>query len=144
MNENWLYDKVNRVPKISNKHVAEMRHIEPVLRVDTVMFRRIAGISLKDPRNVSFLWDATPTGDEFTINTLNSTTVITQHHSSVFFKPSLAEVYAWIRFYMGKNWNLVKFFCLERPERMPAVTDYACHCLLMGGPILVKGKWNAF
>lgn len=137
----WLYDKINRVPDISDDHIAEMRHIEAVLKMpNSVMYRRIQGIEKLDPRDVSFLWNAEPVGGEFTFHDLNRSVVITQHHSSVFFKPSLAEVYAWIRFYMPEEWRRVMYFCLREPTRIGASTDFMCECELMGGKKLVDGK----
>ena len=136
----WLYERVQRVPSISDKQIALMRHIHPVLRVgESSFFRRIEGIEKVDPRTESFLWDAKPCGDEFTFDTSGQTTVITQHHSSVFFKPSLAEVYAWIRFYMGEHWPEVKCFCMGDAERIGASTDIWCKCVLLGGDEMVRG-----
>ena len=136
----YLYSKVCRVPEITDTEIAEMRHIEPLLRVaDSVMYRRMKDADKIDARNVSFSWDATPIGGEFTFDTLNSTTVITQHNSSIFFRPSLAEVYAWIRFYLGDQWRSVSHFCMGECRRLPGSTDVACDCVLMGGPILVAG-----
>lgn len=137
---NWMYDKINRVPKISNKQIEEMRHIYPTLRVDGSFVKRVKDQELIDPRNQSFLWDAVPEGDEFTFHQLNSSTIITQHHSAIFFKPSLAEVYAWIRVYMPKTWNMVTCFCMDEPARLGSSSDMMCHCTLMGCPKLVKGK----
>lgn len=134
----WIFELVNRVPSISDAEISEMRHIEPVLAEDG-MFRRIVGVEKLHPRDVSFLWNAKPHGDLFTFEQLNITTIITQHHSSVFFKPSLAEVYAWIRFYLREQWNQVKFFCLESPERIASSTDFYCKCQIMGGDMLVIG-----
>jgi hypothetical protein len=137
----WLYDKVQRVPPISDAQIAEMRHIEPVLKIpESVMYRRIKDADLLDPRNVSFLWNAEPIGGEFTFDTLNVTEIITQHHSSVFFKPSLAEVYAWIRAYMPETWSRVLYFCLGEPTRIGGSSDFMCQCQVMGGRILVKGE----
>jgi hypothetical protein len=67
----WLYAHVHRVPKITNAQISRMRHIFPVLRdADSSMFRRIAGSELLHPKDVSFLWDAEPIGEEFTVHTL--------------------------------------------------------------------------
>jgi len=137
----WLYDKVNRVPPITDEQIAEMRHIEPVLKLpDSCMYRRIAGCQSLHPRDVSFLWNANPTGDEFTFEPLNITEIITQHHSSVFFKPSLAEVYAWMRVYMPDYWGLFRFFCMGEVRRIGASSDFMCQCDVMGGEMLVRGK----
>lgn len=133
----YLYEKVVRV--------AEMRHIHPVLRVEnSVMFRRINRIEDVHPRDQSFLWSADPTGDEFTFDQLNQSVVLTQHHSAVFFRPSLAEVYAWIRVYMKDDWRLVRFFWIQEFERVPGTTDVIAKCLLMGGRMLVKGDQVTF
>lgn len=137
----WLYDKIQRVPKISDKQIEDMRHIEPVLRVrNSSMYQKIKGIKNQDARNVSFLWYAEPTGPEFTFDTLNQSEIITQHHSSVFFKPSLAEVYAWIRIYLPKEWCLLRYFCLEEPKRIGGSSDFSARCTVMGGTMLVRGK----
>jgi len=136
----WLYEQVHRVPEITDEEIAAMRKIQPVLRVrDSMMFRRIAGAELLHPRDVSCLWNADPIGDEFTCDCLDSTTVITQHHSSVFFKPSLAEVYAWIRFYLRDSWGMVRYFCLENPERIGGSSDFSCRCILIGPRLLERG-----
>lgn len=145
MTIDWLYEKVSRVPDITDEQIAEMRHIEPVLRSqNSGMYRRIKDVDTVDPRYQSFLWNAEPTGEEFTFDVLNQTEVITQHHSSVFFKPSLAEVYAWIRVYLGDQWNAVKYFCLHDPARVGASSDIYCFCTLLGGPVLVRGKEITF
>ena len=60
----WLFDKINRVPPISDTQISLMRHIEPVLREDG-LFRRIAGVNKVHARDESFLWDAKPTGEPF-------------------------------------------------------------------------------
>jgi hypothetical protein len=134
-----LYELVNRVPDISDAEIAEMRHIEPLLGADG-MFRRIEGADSLHPRDVSFLWNASPVGDPFTFDTLDRTEIITQHKSSMFFKPSLAEVYGWIRFYMKSDWNAVRFFSLGDYYRVSGETDVICKCIIMGGDLLVKGQ----
>lgn len=141
----WMYNKVQRVPPITDEQIAEMRHIEPLLRVEnSVMYRKIRNSDRLDPRNVSFLWDAKPTGGEFTFDTLNTTRIITQHHSSVWFKPSLAEVYAWIRVYMPETWREVKAFCMGEAQRIGSSCDFMCHCEIMGGRVLVQGRPISF
>lgn len=141
MSDDWLFDKIQRVPKISNKQIAAMRHIEPVLQdEETRMYQRIKGIEEIDPRNVSFLWDAQPTGPLFTFQTLNIARIITQHKSSVFFKPSLAEVYAWILVYMPETWEQVTCFHISNVERISRSSDCVCQCDVMGGPMLKRGK----
>jgi hypothetical protein len=144
MMSKYLYEAVNRVPHITDKQIAKMRHIEPVIKSEGGMYRRIKGVEKLHPRNVSFLWDAVPTGDEFTFDSLNTSTIITQHHSSVFFKPSLAEVYAWIRVYMPKEWDRVKYFHLSEANRVGGSTDIFCHCTIMGGGMLIKGEQITF
>lgn len=142
---NWLYDKIQRVPEISDEQISAMRHIEPVLRDgESFMYRRITGIDKIDPRNASFLWDARPTGREFTFHRLNMVTIITQHHSSVFFKPSLAEIYAWMLIYMPESWVNFTHFFLGEPKRIGASSDIACECLVMGGEMLVQGQECVF
>lgn len=140
MAHDWLYDKIQRVPAITDEQIAEMRHIEPVLRDgERQWFRRIKDARKLHPRDVSFLRDAEPTGDDFTFDSLNISQIITQHHSAVFFKPSLAEVYAWIRVYMPETWREVRFFCLRPAERLGGTSDLFCICDVMGGRALVRG-----
>lgn len=137
----WLYDKVRRVPPITDEQIMAMRRIEPVLKCpESVMYRRIHEAQSLDPRGVSFLWDAKPTGPEFTFDQLNQTEIITQHTSSVFFKPSLAEVYAWLRVFMPDTWGRVKYFCMGEPSRIGGSTDCECKCTVMGGPVLKRGE----
>jgi hypothetical protein len=141
----WLYDKIQRVPEISDEQITAMRHIEPVLRDgESGMYRRIIGIGKIDPRKTSFLWDAKPTGQEFTFHQLNVAKIVTQHHSSVFFKPSLAEVYAWMLVYMPESWGHFTHFCLGEPKRIGSSTDIMCECEVMGGELLVRGQEYVF
>jgi hypothetical protein len=140
----YLYEMVKRVPDISDEHIAMMRHIEPVLKFEYGCYRRIAGMDKIDPRNVAFNWDENPIGGEFAFDTLNQVEVATQHRSSIFFKPSLAEVYAWILFYLGDNWRFVRFFHMGEWKRCGGSTDVICNCTLLGGRILVKGKQIKF
>jgi hypothetical protein len=142
MNNQYLYEVISRVPVITDEQIAEMRHIEPVLKDG--MCRRIKGIEKVHPRDVSFLWDAEPTGDEFTFDSLNMSTIITQHRSAVFFKPSLAEVYAWIRVYLPEEWRRVRHFHMGECQRLGASSDVFCQCLIMGGDMLVKGNRVTF
>ena len=95
MNGTHLYEKVQRVPEITDEQIADMLKIVPTLQYGN-MYRTIKGYKKLDPRNVSFIWDAMPTGREYTFHVLEMTHIVTQHRSSVFFKPSLAEVYSWI------------------------------------------------
>lgn len=141
MRHDWLYSKVRRVPEITDEQIAEMRHIEPVLRApDSCMYRRIKGADKLHPRDVSFIWNAEPTGGEFAFDSLNATQIITQHHSAVFFKPSLAEVYAWIRVYLGDNWRAVRFFCMgDDVSRIGGSSDMSCNCTLLGGDLYERG-----
>lgn len=136
----WLFESVHRVPKITDAQIEKMRHIVPVLQDEGCMYRAIRDIEKIHPRDSSFLWDAKPTGRPFTFESLNITTIITQHHSSVFFKPSLAEVYAWIRVYLREDWSRVRCFCLGEAERVGSSCDFYCKCQIMGGPILMQGK----
>ena len=141
----WLYDKIKRVPAISDEQIAAMRHIEPVLASSYFgMFQKIKGISRIDPRKQSFLWDAKPIGCEFTFDRLNRSTIITQHYSSVFFKPSLAEVYSWMLVYMPDTWEHFTHFCLGEPKRIGGSSDIMCECEVMGGEMLVRGKEHVF
>ena len=140
MNKQWLYELVNRVPSITNGQIAKMRHIEPVVKIpNSVFYRRIEGADKLHPRDVSCIWHRTPIGEPFTFNTLDVTEIITQHHSSIFFKPSLAEVYAWILFYMPTEWTRVRYFCLGEANRIGSSTDIMCRCEIMGGKMLVSG-----
>lgn len=139
-NSEWLYSKVQRVPKITDEQIREMIHIEPLLKTESNMYQKISGIQLIHPKKETFLWAPKPTGKEFTFHQLNITEIITQHNSSVFFKPSLAEVYAWIRFYMPDEWNKVEYFCMGEFKRIGGSSDIMCQCEIMGGKTLVKGK----
>jgi len=138
MSRDWLFDKLKRIPHISDAQIAEMRHIHPVVK-DGFGYRRIAGADSICPRSVCCIWDAQPVGDRFTFDTLNETTIVTQHKSSVFFKPSLAEVYAWIRLYFRKDWRMIRFFCLVDAQRISGSSDCVCQCKVMGGPMLTQG-----
>lgn len=141
----WLYDTIRRVPPITDDQINAMRHIEPVLQdPKSGMYRRVAKIQKVHPRNESFLWDARPTGKEFTFHALNEATIITQHESSVFFKPSLAEVYAWMLVYLPDDWNRFGYFFLGEPNRISGSTDCVCECQLLGGPLLYKGDQVVF
>ena len=133
----WLYDEVKPVPEITDAQIAEMRHIEPLIKSGEGMFRRIKGAKTIDPRGVSFLWDAVPVGREFRFHQLNEATIITQH-TGYLFKPSLAEVYSWMRIQIP-NWKAFSFFCLGSPERIDRSTTCFCKCLVMGGKKRVKG-----
>lgn len=136
----YLYEHVRRVPEITDDQIAEMRHIEPVLRIEH-MYRRIKNADAIDPRDESCIWNAEPTDAEpFTVGLLDSTTIITQHRSSVFFKPSLAEVYAWIRVFVPEHWNRIRFFYLGEAQRVPHSTDCWCECELLSGAVLVRGE----
>ncbi len=140
----YLYDKMRRVPVITDEQIAAMRHIVPVLSDGHGMYRRIAGIDAINARNQSFLWDAKPAGEQFRFDTLNVATILTQHYSSVFFKPSLAEVYAWILVYMPDTWHLFTHFCLGEARRISRSSDVVCECSVMGGKMFVKGKEIVF
>lgn len=137
----YLFEMNERIPPITKEQIAEMRHIQPLLRVgETNEFQRIKDQERLHPENVSCLWNAEPIGNEICFSQLDTTTIITLHKSSVFFKPSLAEVYAWIRLYFRDNWSKVGFFCLENPRRIAASSDCVCDCLVMGTTPLVKGR----
>lgn len=141
MQSEWLYDKVNRVPKISDEDLAEMvSAITPVIRVSHSFYQHMTWPDAPDPRHDSFLWHARPTGEEFAFHQLNECEIITQHHSCVFFKPSLAEVFAWVRLYAGENWRLFSHFCLENPARLGSSSDFYARCTLLGGSRLFKGR----
>ncbi len=137
----YLFEMNERIPPITKDQIAEMRHIQPLLRVgETEGFRRIKNQERLHAENVSFLWDADPDGNEICFGPLDTTTIITLHKSSVFFKPSLAEVYAWIRLYFRENWAKVGFFCLENPRRINGSSDCVCDCQVMGVTPLIKGR----
>ena len=109
----WFYDTLQRTPPITDNQIAEMRHIEPVMKLDH-MFQRIKGAAGIDPRKVSCIWDAEPIeGELFTFEELNMTLIYTQHVGNVFFKPSLAEVYAWLRFFFPKSWDQIRYFHIQ-------------------------------
>jgi len=134
----WLYDEVKPVPEITDAQIAEMRHTEPLIKSGEGMYRRIKGSEVIDPRGVSFMWDAVPVGKEFRFHQLNEATIITQH-TGYLFKPSLAEVYSWMRIQIP-NWKAFSFFCLGSPERIGGSTTCFCKCLVMGGKKRVKGE----
>lgn len=138
----YLFEMVERVPNITDRQIEEMRHIHPVLRKPDIYcyYYKMKDANLLDPRNVSFLWNAQPEGEVFYFSALTDTTIITQHHSSVFFKPSLAEVYAWIRFYLGENWNEVKYFCIGDYERIGSSCDMYAKCTIFSGEPQYIGK----
>lgn len=136
----WLYDKVMRVPEITDEQIAEMLHIRPLLHVRNEAYRLAGWDNPPDPRNSSFLWDAKPIGEDLYFHAGSVAHVITTHKSSVFFKPSLAEVYAWIRVYCPENWRLFTHFCLGEVNRIPGSTDCYAVCSLFGGKTLVCGK----
>lgn len=137
----WLFEQINRVPKISNKQIAAMRHIEPVLKTEnSCMYRRIKDADKLAPRTQSFLWDAQPVGEEFTFNTLNISRIITQHHCGCFFKPSLAEVYVWILVYMPKTWQAVRYFHIDGYGNIGSSSDHWAYCDVMGGKLLERGE----
>lgn len=137
----WLYEKVRRVPEISDEQIAEMRHIEPLVKMpESIMYRRVKGVELLDPRSESCIWNAEPVGGEFSFDMLNTSTIITQHDCAYLFKPLLSEVYAWIRVYLPETWHCVSYFCLGEPTRIAGTTSYYCECEIMGGPTLIRGK----
>ena len=140
----YLYDKVTRVPEISDEQIAEMRHIHPIFKAGPNRYQRIKGVDKIDARKVAFLWDAEPTGPEFFFDQLNEVEIITQHYSSVFLKPSLAEVYAWIRLYMPETWEGVRFFWLDidNYHRFSGCTNWYAPCYLFGGPMKALGKMS--
>jgi hypothetical protein len=137
----WLYNKVNRVPSISDEDLAEMvSAIKPVIRSRGSFYQDMTWPDAPDPRHDSFLWHARPVGEEFAFHQLNQCGIITQHKSCVFFKPSLAEVFAWVRVFAGDNWRLFTHFCLESPARIGASSDFSARCTLCGGPRLFQGR----
>jgi hypothetical protein len=137
----WLFEMRRRIPPITKEQIAEMRHIQPLLRVGNGCdFQRVKDQDKLHAENVSFLWNAEPVGNEICFSQLDTTTIITQHESSVFFKPSLAEVYAWIRLHFADNWKHVGFFCVENPRRISGSSDCVCDTVVMGNKPLVKGR----
>lgn len=135
--ELWSEANPVYIPEISNEEIAAMRHIEPVLRVyGSDFYRRIEGIHSIDPRGVSFLWDAKPSGEQMVFHPLNLVRIMTFHTfgAPVLFKPSLAEVYAGIR-RMLPDWSGVRFFHLHSENMGPANVLGDCHwcvCDLFG------------
>lgn len=101
------------IQDISDEEIAEMRHIQPLIKEDG-LFWRIKGIDDIDPRGVSFLSGAKPTGAGLVSGMLNSVQIMTFHKYGApsFFKPSLAEVYAAIRRFIPQ-WHDAKFFYLQ-------------------------------
>ena len=132
--ETWAYSIPKIVPDITDEQIAEMRHIHPVMKEKelTCWYRHIKGAHKLHPRNVSCIWDMKPTGKRLAPHTLNEATIVTMHECSYFFKPSLAEVYAWIRFFMGDEWTRVKYFWINENQTIRlANMDVACQTTLL-------------
>lgn len=139
----YLYEFVDRRPRISDKQIAEMRHIVPVIRDQESIFYRLQKDGDKiDPRGVAFNWNAIPCGEEFAFGELDQATIVSQHRCPYLFKPSLDEVYASIRANFGDNWRRVRFFELlnDSVRRIGGTTDYYAECRVFGGRRLLRGK----
>lgn len=136
-----LYNKINRVPKITREQVMEMIHIRPVLHGAGCFFYECGWDNGDpDPFNVAFLWDVKPVGDEFTFCDLNSALIIATTESSYYYKPTLAEIYAWIRVQAPDTWMLFSHFCVGEPTQFAGTVDYYMPVRLFGGPKLIKGE----
>ncbi len=128
------------VPEISDEQIAAMRHIQPLLcEAGTRKFARIKGIESIDPRKVSFLWSAEPENEVLYFTSLNSITIMTFHKygAPVYFKPSLAEVYASIMRCVP-DWSGIHFFNLRSRNMGPQNIIGNCHwcyCDLFGTPV---------
>lgn len=126
------------VPAIFVAEIAEMRHIEPLIRVpDSEWYQRIKGQETLCPTSVSYLWNAEPAGDRLAFSPLSRQTIVTFHKygAPALFKPSLAEVYAAIRRFMPNNWRQVKYFCLRSEDLGSDNVIGCCHwckCDLFG------------
>lgn len=138
--ELWSTTKPALVHDLMDHELDAMRHIEPLLRVpDTCWYRRIADIQTIDPRGVSYLWSAKPTGSRMAFGPLSQITIMSFHRygAPVFFKPSLAEVYGAIRRFVP-DWSRVRFFCLRADDMGPEHVIGDCHwcfCDLFGEPL---------
>lgn len=137
--KDYLYEQVNRVPSITDEQIAAMKHIEPVVLGSDGWYRRIPNANKIHARDCAFNWLDGTVGKGFQPGPLNQAEIITQHHSSVFFKASLAEVYAWILFYMPDSWKRVKYFCLGNGERIGTSCDFVSLCILIGGD---ESEWR--
>jgi len=137
--ELWSTTRPLLVPDIYDHEIEAMRHIEPLIREpQSNWYWRIKGIQDKHPRNVSYLWDAEPTGDRMAFGPLGKVTIMSFHKygAPVFFKPSLAEVYASIRRFVP-DWKHVRFFSLRSDDMGPEHIIGDCHwcfCDLFGEP----------
>lgn len=126
------------VPKIRRKQVEAMRHIRPLLRIDGSVYSPIKGIDKIDPFKTSFLWNAEPEDLKYLFPFSDSIEILTFHTyaATVFFKPSLAEVYASIRRFV-RDWSHVRWFCLETSnlDRLNVIGDvHFVRCRLFGEP----------
>lgn len=140
MTELYYTTQAVLVPEISDEQIAAMRHIQPLLREpNTRKFARIKGIEAIDPRGVSFLWDAEPQREVLYFNSLDEIGIMTFHKfgAPVYFKPSLAEVYASIMRFVP-DWSRINFFCLNSHNMGPQNVIGNCHwcyCSLFGNPV---------
>ncbi len=135
-NELWYTAQPIYVPKINDEEITKMRHIEPLLRVpNTCWYQRIKEQNMIDPRAVSFLWDAEPTGVQMAFSPLDQVSIISFHKYGApsLFKPSLAEVYAAIRRFLI-SWNDIRFFLLDSNlDSQSIIGDcHWCVCHLFG------------
>lgn len=133
-----MFEQIRRVPEITDEQIAAMRRIVPCILQEDGMYKEIEDADKIDARRVSFLWNAEVHGEPFTFT--NMATIITQHYSAYFFKPSLAEVYAWILFAFPQNWDKITHFCLGEPRRISGTVDCVCECMVADGPKLVRGE----
>ncbi len=103
----WDQMKVNFVPDIGDAELSEMlAQMKPVMEVGG----RFREIKMVHPRDDSFIWDPKPGRlVQLYLGSLNSVDIITFHRSSIFFKPSMAEVMASIRRFVP-DWSPVRFF----------------------------------
>jgi hypothetical protein len=137
--ELWSTTEPLLVPDIYDHEIAAMRHIEPLLQVPgTAWYQRIKGIQDIHPRNVSYLWNAEPCGELMAFGPLGRVTIMSFHKfgAPVFFKPSLAEVYASILRFVPE-WKHVRFFSLRSENLGTANVIGDCHwclCDLFGEP----------
>ena len=127
------------IPEISDSLVERMRsHIEPLIPDSDAGsgYRRIKDVERIDARRQSFLWDAEPCGPRLVFEPLNQLQIITFHAfgAPVFFKPSLAEVYAGILRFVPE-WERIRFFAL-RADNLGADniigSCHWCRCSLFG------------
>ena len=129
--------KATLITDLYDCEIAEMRHIEPLLSVPgTDWYRRVENQERIDPKAVSYLWDAKPTGNLLAFSPFNWTDIISFHTwgAPSLFKPSLAEVYSAIRRFMPDFRNVRYFYLRSHGMGPESIIDdcHWCYCRLFG------------